>query len=101
MQHHRVGEAIQKKTKSAINPKTISGKLKAKPIFNHCENERPSRLAVSDATSGSDSWSSTSPVACNRLRCWVNSALALSTVLSARLNSLCKSVGFQLFGSIA
>ena len=33
--------------------------------------------------------------ACRRLRCWLNSARASSTVLSARLNSLCRSSGFQ------
>src|SRR6266581_776495 len=35
MKHHRVDEAIQKKRKSAIKPKIIKGKLRAKPICTH------------------------------------------------------------------
>src|SRR6266850_4104121 len=38
--HHRL--ASQAKRAMAMAPKTISGKVSARPICNHSENERPS-----------------------------------------------------------
>jgi len=38
--HHRL--ASQAKMAMAITPKMISGKVSARPICNHSENERPS-----------------------------------------------------------
>ena len=91
--------AIQKKISKARTPKMISGNDTAKPICSHCTNDLPPSPAVPEATSGK-SISLDSPLASNRLRCWLNSVRASSTVLRARLNSFGSSDGFQLFGSI-
>ena len=41
---------MQRKRKSAINPKTISGRVKARPILSHCPKEwRPFRRSSKPA----------------------------------------------------